>query len=229
MTSPGALIASVASSFGVPENVVAYPYRVLRENGLVSTGGRGRSAAKVTPSDAANLLIAVASNLPAKGTLETWREYATLPPNPTHSLLQIDHEYPDSMLEWDLRFMPIPAVKALPSQHNFCDALTALIEASVDGSLDKGIRARSDNWSVDDAPYVISVDLIGPIPRAHITIDPIFGNFLEMKAYDRVPHEPVARKQWAEKEFRESGDLEQKREFTARTIFALGDLLGQRG
>ena len=199
-----------------------------RENGFVSKGGRGRSAAKVTPSDAASLLIAVASNLPAKGTLETWRNYATLPPNPIHSLLKIDDEYLESMLDWDLRFMPIPAVNALPSQHNFRDALIALIEASMDGSLEKGMKAQSDNWSLDDAPYVISVDLIGPIPRAHITIAPIFGSFSEMKAYDRVPHESGARKLWAEKVFRESGDLEQKREFTARTIFALGDLLGQQ-
>lgn len=228
MTSPGALIASVARSFGLPENVVAYPYRVLRENGLVSKGGRGRSAAKVAPSDAASLLIAVASNLPATGTLETWREYATLPPNPTHSLLQIDDEFLDSKLEWDLRFMPIPAVKSLPAQHNFQDALIALIEASMDGSLEKGIRAQFSNWSRDEAPYVISVDLIGPIPRAHITIDPTAGYSSEMKAYDRIPQEPRARKRWAEKEFRESGDLEQKREFTARTIFELGDLLGER-
>src|SRR5690606_29464750 len=59
MATPGELIKAVADVLHVPEVTISSYYRSLREAGLVTKGGRGRSAAKMTAADAAHLLIAV--------------------------------------------------------------------------------------------------------------------------------------------------------------------------
>src|SRR5215208_6268076 len=80
MATPGELITETARLLGLPENAILTPWRVLREAGAVSKGGRGKNAVHVTPADAANLLIAVCGDAPLKSVLENWREYAHLPP-----------------------------------------------------------------------------------------------------------------------------------------------------
>lgn len=53
------LVRAVASSTREPESAVTGIARVLRENGLIRTGGRGTNAAKMTEDDAASLLLGV--------------------------------------------------------------------------------------------------------------------------------------------------------------------------
>ena len=71
--------AAIERLFGLPEGALDYAYRVLRESGHLSTGGRGRAAAKLTPRDAASLLIAATCVWPTRRLAESWLEYANLP------------------------------------------------------------------------------------------------------------------------------------------------------
>ena len=59
MATPGQLVKTMAEALGIPAETVTNYDRVLSENGMRSKSGRGRGAAKVTASDAANLLIAI--------------------------------------------------------------------------------------------------------------------------------------------------------------------------
>ncbi|HEV2697792.1 MAG TPA: hypothetical protein VGU90_07355, partial [Terriglobales bacterium] len=55
------LVTALASVTGLPESTVFAYGRFARQAGLISQKGRGRSAASMTLTDAANLLIAVAA------------------------------------------------------------------------------------------------------------------------------------------------------------------------
>lgn len=59
MASSGELARQVAETLTIKEPSVAWKVRLLREEGLLTKGGRGRSAAKMTSLDAARLLIAI--------------------------------------------------------------------------------------------------------------------------------------------------------------------------
>jgi hypothetical protein len=61
MATAGEMIATVSGALNVPEATVASYYRVLREEGLVTKGGRGPSAPDLSALDAARLLIALMS------------------------------------------------------------------------------------------------------------------------------------------------------------------------
>ncbi|MGY0790084.1 hypothetical protein ACW7BJ_11965 [Azospirillum argentinense] len=70
MATIGEMATALAAVTGVSEATVAQVSRILRDAGMITSGGRGRSAAKMTADDCANLLIAVmitdqAKNAPA--------------------------------------------------------------------------------------------------------------------------------------------------------------------
>ncbi len=56
--TPGAFVEILSEVLGLPRKSVAVIDRVLAVAGLRSLGGRGPSAAQVTPRDAARLLVA---------------------------------------------------------------------------------------------------------------------------------------------------------------------------
>lgn len=55
------LVSALAESLGVPERTLSVCARYVREAGLISQKGRGPSAAKMAPADAANLLLGIMS------------------------------------------------------------------------------------------------------------------------------------------------------------------------
>lgn len=59
MTTPGQLVQGMATALGLPKETVTVFDRHLSEAGFRTKGGRGRSAARVTARDAANLLVAI--------------------------------------------------------------------------------------------------------------------------------------------------------------------------
>src|SRR4051812_25069566 len=79
MATPGELVNAMADVLGVPAMNVGQHDRNLLAAGLRTRGGRGRSAAKVTAADAANLLIPVAAGSLIRNSAETCQDYATLP------------------------------------------------------------------------------------------------------------------------------------------------------
>lgn len=59
MATPGELVQTIARVAGIQEETISWCARNLREVGLITKGGRGRSAAKMKPEDATNLLLGV--------------------------------------------------------------------------------------------------------------------------------------------------------------------------
>src|SRR5690349_10139358 len=81
--NPGDLIGTVARVLGIPEPTVFQYDRQLVTAGIRRPHGRGRSAKSVTPTDAANLLIAIAA-APIAGSaiqesVDSYETYASLP------------------------------------------------------------------------------------------------------------------------------------------------------
>jgi hypothetical protein len=85
MASLGALIETVADAEGVDSQRVAAFARSIREAGLITSRGRGPSAAEMSEADAANLLIAVNAAETARAAPDTVRRFRAL---------RISHENP---------------------------------------------------------------------------------------------------------------------------------------
>ncbi|WOI55116.1 hypothetical protein [Palleronia sp. LCG004] len=134
MASPGELQKKVAVTLGIDDVEAATTWRVLREAGLVTKGGRGRSAARVTHRDAATLIYAICGSTMIKEApafinratssrgfnhyLTDWAPVAKYDFNPGE-----DPESP----KWELRGLDVPSVKLLPSAHSALDVLEGFL------------------------------------------------------------------------------------------------------
>src|SRR5262245_25400553 len=124
MATPGQLVHEMADVLGMSEATVTQYDRVLAENGLRSKSGRGKSAAKVTARDAANLLIALATSPSATDAVRNCKLYASLRDD------VFSGESPENFALFGL-----PTLAHLPKNHSFRDALTALVAAAGDGEI----------------------------------------------------------------------------------------------
>lgn len=237
MASPGELVKMVANTLGVPEATVVVHDRNLVKSGLRSKGGRGRSAAKVTAVDAANLLIAVAGTAwyhsGVKDTVATVREYAPLKAKAADHLLReqrigrvIDKRSISDPL-WSLKQLPITGLKELPQGHDFVQALTVLIGSASDGSL---IEAAKTTRKKTRLGATIRVEIFGPQPLSTIKIrvGDLTESMLYLPANEAAPGRLHVElwEQWEQERRHDIGaDLGQIRHFSHQTILAIGDLL----
>ena len=218
MATPGQLVECMAAALNVPRPTVLLYDRILAENGLRSKGGRGRSAAKVTVEDAANLLIAIAGT-PTSGigsAAATVKQFASL-------------KYKDSKESFDLKsislaygatheqleelnrpeFREIPGMEGLRPDHSFRDGLIAFIEAVRQGKLTFKGQTIERNYA--------SVELVGPwIITASIGI--VMQDCLPARARYEPSVQSLKGTNWS--------DLEWKQSFSDRTILAVAKLLG---
>lgn len=206
--TPGQLKAKVAELFRLPANAVDYPWRVLREAGFVTKGGRGASAAKVTPHDAAFLLIAVAGPLPAADVLTSALRYGGLP------LRDSSVEGPD-----------LPEVIA--SADTFVDGLAGLIAAAGDGTLEEyraAIVRKPESDPRVPGHFGIEVTLYGAYPQAGFRV---YGsNGRAERHYSALPTDLDALQSWETTQPGDDSDLSTVNRFSGRTIRALGQLIG---
>lgn len=216
MASPGELVKAMADVLGVPAANVAHHDRNLHSAGHRTKGGRGRSAAKVAARDAANLLIPVAAGSLIRNTVETFQDYASLPMSDS-SFGSISGE------------PRTPWRQSLPGDHTFGEALTALIESARDGSL-RRFRAEQtegkNGWHPGANFFRLHLEISGPVPSAMIQFTGI--KHRQMDGYGHEPPEDdLERREWeaAVRTKYGNGDLRTVRHVSARTIFALGDLL----
>jgi hypothetical protein len=161
MTTPGQLVQAMADALGVPASTVTQYDRVLAENGLRSKGGRGLSAARVTPGDAANLLISIMgspiSGAAIKDAAGTCKAYGILP------------NLERAALRPNLRSCGLSSLAGLPVKHSLRDAVSALIEQAVKQT---GIPPNEPfGKSYTDADHLLSVRLDTPTPWAEIFVD----------------------------------------------------------
>src|SRR6516225_3304479 len=78
MATLSQLVEAIAEVEGMDSATVALIARTVREAGLITTGGRGPSAGKMTVADAANLLIAVNTSASAHEAPDRVRKYRQL-------------------------------------------------------------------------------------------------------------------------------------------------------
>jgi hypothetical protein len=168
MATPGQLVAATARAFELPEGSVAHPWRVLREAGEVTVGARGVNAAHVTLEDAAKLFIAVAAESPLKSTLESWREFAQLPPFREPGLGGPERGPPPFWCEMPTN-TPFKNLRSLPRYHRFLDALSALmLDLAHESARDRVFLPRF-------ARSMLDVRLSAPHPMAKIRLRRVGG------------------------------------------------------
>ncbi|MEJ0096224.1 MAG: hypothetical protein WDN46_23250 [Methylocella sp.] len=200
----------MADVLGIPAKTVAQYDRLLAEAGLRTVSGRGTSAAKVTATDAANLLIAVLGSpisgpsiKAAKLTCETFS-----------SLRTDDYSEPGKFRRFGLL-----SLAALPKKHTFREALAALIQGASHGELFL-ISDRDDKLTEDD--YLFGVEVRIPGPWGAISVDSVGdGDPSDISSLHYYADRELAPEQYEGA----TSDLGLQREISYRTLRVLGNLI----
>src|SRR5271155_3883096 len=141
VASPGELVCKVSDLLGISEPTIVQHDRNLVVAGLRSKSGRGTSAARVTPRDAARLLVAVLGSHHVKDSVQTVRRYSE-----TRLHKTLSQGYADTH---------VAALMNLQPGHSFVDGLEALIAAAAEGCFNvrfmrpSRVRGEEDRLSPD--------------------------------------------------------------------------------
>lgn len=114
MSTPGELVAVMASALGVPQATVIVHDRNLVAAGLRSKHGRGRGAAHVNARDAAHLLIAILGSRQVRDSADTVARFSK-------TKVLRNKSTPSGYRGTELR-----PLKGLSTEHSFVDALEYL-------------------------------------------------------------------------------------------------------
>jgi hypothetical protein len=200
MATPGELVKVVATVLGLPDAYVASTYRSLREAGLVTKGGRGPSAAKMTARDAATLLGGILGTGQIVDAANAVNQFLT----------RIPHSPPTPF-----KRVKIAGIADLQADHSFIDALEAIINVAAEGKL---VRAVPPKWNK------VTVSVANPDTSATIifTTDPMRGTIAHAryelpKRYDPKDYEARRR--------RRDAILTESREVGTMIFLYLGALL----
>lgn len=224
MASPGQLVRKFSGLLGIAEATIVLHDRNLVVAGLRSKSGRGNSAARVTARDAAHLLVAILGSSHVKHSAQTVHRY-----NETRIFKNMSLGYQDSA---------IAALRNLPSDHSFVDAVEVLVAAAADGSLE--IDTYSEVGEIGEVKIgsmaMIEIAVRTPGQIADISITgaaattevryTLPGPFDRRKPL-RPSEEELAAWNLKLNEYCGSGDLVQYRRVTGRTIFELGRMIGR--
>jgi hypothetical protein len=119
MASPKQLVEVIAATFNVSKATVTVHDRNLSVAGLRTMAGRGRAAAQVTSRDAANLMVAVAASRNVRDSVYTVEQFGGF----------------QSKQAWDSYLFNPPEMKRLGKNHTVVEAISALIESAMSGTL----------------------------------------------------------------------------------------------
>jgi hypothetical protein len=215
MATPGQLVEAMAASLGIPVATVIQYDRQLAESGLRTKGGRGLSAAAVTPRDAANLLIAIAASPLAgptvKEAVRTCEAYGSLKELERLSLIE---RFPK---------FGLPTLASLPAGHSLRAALSVLIDAAGKGETFQ-IPDREGPLTAD---FCFVVRFEGPQPWAEILADGSLGEGKPLQMARLVYTSGRMAKDLRKRRPAGRGDLHQTRNISFATIRALGSLIGR--
>lgn len=221
MATPGQLVKCIATALGIPEPTVVQYDRLLAENGLRSKGGRGTSAAKVTPVDAANLLIAIMGSPVAGASIKPAIEVCK-----TYGALSVKLGTEAETMK-TFRKLGFPTMGKLAKSHNFREGLASLISAA---SLGESLIIPDEDGRPPlvgpENDWFVELRLEGPTPWAHIMVDASFGEGGREMA--RLVYHNRRRDRdggcWAPAT---AGNLHQSRHVNFKTIRRIGALLEQ--
>jgi hypothetical protein len=120
MATSGTMTKTIAQATRIPESKIALVVRELREAGLLTKGARGVNAARMTPLDAARVLIAVlVSDRPtdAPKAVRDFGHFLCFETTPNEGLIDSQEFTID-----------------LPAGHSFEDSVAAIIQRLADDS-----------------------------------------------------------------------------------------------
>lgn len=167
MATPGEMIEVTARALLLPEVTVGSYYRAIREEGLVKTGGRGRSAAQVSALDVARLLIAILASELVRDAPRAVGVFG--------DLRQVDNEV--ELVE------PIAGERlGRAGEHRFEDGVVAALEL-----LSSARRFQSAGG--EDLIYRFGVDVEISDLRAHLHTDEAFLTYAHHQGTLRRPNE----------------------------------------
>lgn len=189
MSTPGELVAVVASTLGVPQATIVVHDRNLVAADLRSKHGRGRGAARVTARDAANLLTAILGSPQVRDSADTVRRYSRTAPLRSR--------------ETGGRGT-FAKLTGLAAEHSFVDALEALFELAATAA---------------SLPPSIDIGAVNPGTMGDIRLSGLAeGGVMQVRYALPVTNTRL-------RTSRPSGDLEEYRRVTGRTIHAVAKVL----
>ncbi len=215
MATPAQLVSAISLATGVPLATMVDIDRKLVKGNLRTKGGRGFNAARMTPLDAARLLTAVLASPQANASVEAVQRYTET---------RMDNKYRSSAKAFGAA--NLDDLAALPGRHSFVDALAAVIASVATGSLAKKIAAAGDG-----AIPSIEVFAFTRATRGRIRIGGLPNGQTANVEYAAIP--VTAKSTRPDKGRRghvaddASGDLEQSRRVTERTILSIARILAE--
>lgn len=167
MATPGEMIQVAARALLLPEVTVGSYYRAIREEGLVKTGGRGRSAAQVSALDVARLLIAILASELVRDAPEAVGVFGDL--RQAGSEVELVKPIAGDRL-------------GLPGEHRFEEGLVAVLELL-------SSRRRAQTAGGEDLVYRFGVDVELSDLQAHLHTDEAFLTYTHHQGTPRRPNE----------------------------------------
>jgi hypothetical protein len=216
MTGPAELVEALSKVTGLPLPTVVDIDRRLVKAGLRTRGGRGLSAARMTPLDAARLLTAILGSPQANASAEAVQRYAE-----TH----VDRRRSSEGLFGGIE---VDNLARLPARHSFVDGLAALIGSAANGALEALLTAGRKPWRPRMEIFAFTRATYGRIRLSEL---PNYGTVNVEYILARTTNERAERNAPSRKKDASAGeaqgDLEQSRRITERTIFAVANLLAE--
>jgi hypothetical protein len=211
MATPLQLAETVSAATGVPLATVVDIDRRLVKAKLRTKAGRGFSAARMTPLDAARLLTAVLASPQSNEAAEAVERYSLTSADRTRSSEKL------------FATAKLDDLAALPGKLSFVDALAALIGSAANGSL-ASMMANSKDWvpSIEVFAFTRAV-------RGRIRLAGLPNGFTASIEYIPAAAGTKAKPRRARGALADhgEGDLEQSRRITERTILQVASLLAK--
>ena len=212
MATPGELVKAIAAATGTPEPTVTTHDRILVMAGLRSKGGRGTSAAKVTPRDAAHILVALLGSEHAQDSAETVLRYSDTVEH---------HHWQSKSHPKDYKPLHGPVFGDLAENHSFLDALEKLIRMATTDAFDEVIGRE---------PLSCQVIVTWPHTQARISLSPYTRGADAWRGAqaDYGRYTGYAGGRPAKKPIEKRGPIERSALMYATPIRYVGALLGDR-
>lgn len=140
MVKSGGFIAGVAAILDLPEPTISGAFRVLRVNGLMTTGARGVNAPEMADLDAARILIAMLVNERPAYSENSARDFGQLVCNDFQPATKSGNRIKDNFVSVSEHFTL--EARGLPKRHTLEQAVAELIRMAGDDR-DKDYWAQS--------------------------------------------------------------------------------------
>jgi hypothetical protein len=211
MATPAELMKTVNDATGVPLPTVVDVDRRLVKGGLRTKRGRGLSAAQMTPLDAASLLTAILASSHANASVEAVERYAQT---------QVDKRRSSEGL---FAGIELDDLGKLPARHSFVEGLSALIASATTGSLAQLMRTKPKGQRPHIEVFAFTRATYGRIRISRLpsgttaSVEYLVPSAKSGKRSAKVSDQSLSAVS--------TGDLEQSRRITERTILAIATLL----